>query len=218
MSAAAIARQNMVENQLRPNRVQDAALVRAMEQIPREMFVPAALKGLAYMDDDLPLGSDRWLMEPMVLARMIEAAGITPACRVLDVGGATGYSTAILSRLARHVTLLEADAALARQAETALKQLSCPNTAVMQGDMTQGSPDGAPYDVILVNGAVEQVPQALSVQLADGGRLVTVVLSGGQTGRACLFRRTGTTISDIVLFDAGTPLLPGFEKPAEFEF
>lgn len=214
----AIARRKMVENQLRANRVTEEALVAAMDSLPRERFVPPAQAGIAYVDEDLEVASGRYLMEPMVLGRLIQALEIAPADMILDVACATGYSTAVLARLGGTVAAVEEDEALAKAANDTLNALSVDNAVVLHCPHAEGYPKQAPYDAILVNGAMGEVPQALFDQLAEGGRLAVVVKEGRGLGRAVLFRKVGGLIGQRVLFDAGTPLLPGFAKEAGFVF
>jgi protein-L-isoaspartate(D-aspartate) O-methyltransferase len=211
----------MVESQIRTNRVTDHGLLAALQRIPRERFVPKAIRALAYIDEDLRLAPDRFLMEPMVLARLIQAAGVKSTDVVLDVGCATGYATALLADLAASVVGLESDAGLAAEAVKVLQDLDVDNALIVEGDLRQGYPRQAPYDVILVNGAVAEVPETIAGQLADGGRLVTVVGSleqTGRVGRATLLTRVGSNVSSRPLFDAAVPLLPSFAEEPSFVF
>lgn len=212
------ARRNMVDNQLRANTVTDLALLGVMGELTREDFLPAALAGCAYVDEDVPLGNGRFLTEPMVLARLIQAAKVGPGDRVLDIGCATGYSTAVLARLAKSVTALESDPALARQARGALAGLGIANATVVEGRLDQGYQPQAPYDVILIGGAIEHLPRAISDQLAQGGRVVAVLASRarGRMGEASLY--TGRPLTRVPLFDAATGLLPGFADEPRFVF
>jgi protein-L-isoaspartate(D-aspartate) O-methyltransferase len=218
MTDFAVARLNMVEGQIKPNRVYDRALIEAMLTVPRELFVPKSLRGIAYVDEAIRISDDRYMTEPMVLARLLEEAQPQPADMALDVGCGTGYSTAVMARLVNTVVALESDADLARQAGKLLTDLGVDNAVVMSGSLTAGHPAQGPYDCILVDGAVAEVPQALTDQLADGGRLVTVLSNGNTMGKAVLFKRTGKTVSRRELFEAGTPILPGFEPKPAFEF
>ncbi len=210
------ARRNMVGNQLRANTVTDSALLAVMGELPREAFLPAALAGCAYVDEDVKLGHGRVLMEPMVLARLIQAAKVAPGDRVLDIGCATGYSTAVLARLAKSVVALESDPVLARQARGALAGLGITNATVVEGKLDQGYPPQAPYDVILIGGAIEHLPRAISGQLAQGGRVVAVLAARGRTGKASLY--TGRPLTRVMLFDAATGLVPGFADEPSFVF
>lgn len=212
------ARLNMVESQIRTNKVTDPALLAAFTEVPRELFLEPALRGVAYVDDDLPLRAGRFLMEPMVLARMIQALGLHPTDRVLDVGCASGYASAILTRLAGSVVALESDRELAAAARRNLSGLPNAKFMVVEGPLEQGSATHAPFDAILIEGKVAEVPQTLCDQLAMGGRLTVVVDDGGVTGRAMLLQKTGTVIARRALFDANTPMLPGFVPHAHFVF
>ncbi|MGF1607765.1 MAG: protein-L-isoaspartate O-methyltransferase [Kiloniellales bacterium] len=220
----AAARLNMVESQLRTNRVSTPALIEAFETVPRERFLPESMRGIAYIDEDLPLGSPdqhgggRHLMEPMVLARLLQAAAGQPGDVVLEIGSGSGYAAAILARLAATVVALESDPELARQANALLNELGADNAVVVTGPLGEGYPKQAPYNVILIDGAVSAVPKAISDQLADGGRLVAVVKEGVGLGRAILAQRSGDHVAQRVLFDAATPYLPEFEAEPGFVF
>lgn len=208
----------MVENQLRANTVRDHALLAVMGELPREGFLPERLGGCAYVDEGVPLGRGRFLMEPMVLARLIQAADVGPGDRVLDIGCATGYSTAVLARLAKSVAAVESDPELARRARAALAKLGIANAAVVEGKLDHGHPAGGPYDAILIGGAIEHLPRAIAGQLAPGGRLVAVLASRarGRMGEASLY--TGRPLTRVPLFDAATGLLPGFAAEPSFVF
>lgn len=213
------ARENMVEGQIRPNRVTDAAIVAAMREIPRERFVPRHLQSVAYADEDIAIGNGRYLPEPMVLARLVQAAEVKKTDIVLDIGCGTGYSSALLGHLANTVIGLERDKGMAQEADRLLHALGIVNTAVVrQDDLREGYAQQGPYDVILINGAVAEVAENIKAQLADGGRLVTVVSRKGHMGIAVLITRAGGAFTQQVLFDAATPLLAGFEAPDAFEF
>lgn len=215
----AAARLTMVDSQLRPNKVTDTAVLDAFLAVPRERFVPAALHGIAYVDDNIPLGGGRWLIAPMVLARLIQEAAIGPGDTVLDIGCATGYGTAILSRLAREVVGIDTDPQLAAQAQARLRELAIANATVIDGEMTSGYPGRAPYAAIIIEGAVAEIPEAVFNQLSEGGRLVAVVQEKGRIGRAVLVARTNGTMAQRPLFDAAAiPLLPGFQRAPSFVF
>lgn len=213
----AAARHNMVESQLRPNRVMDEDLLAAFETVPREMFVPDALRGVAYVDDDIEIADGRWLMEPMVLGRLLQAADLRREDVALVIGAGTGYSCAVLARLVNTVVAVEGDRALAAAVGRVLGELSVDNVVVLEGRLTEGHPRQAPYDVILIDGSVEEIPEAIERQLAEGGRLLTVVRAG-PVGRATLATRRGGVVSRRVLFDAAVPILPGFAREPGFVF
>lgn len=216
-------RQSMVDSQIRPNDVTDLRIIAAMLDVPRERFVPASRADLAYLDDDLPLndagsdGTPRYLIEPMVLAKLIQALDLSGNERVLDVGCATGYSSALLRQLAAEVVAIESDPALAATARRILAELVVANVQVVSGPLINGVPEAGPYDAILLNGSVEFLPNALLDQLKEGGRLVAVIRSG-PLGRAILHRRIEGEVSRRPLFDAAVPMLPGFAVPRGFVF
>jgi protein-L-isoaspartate(D-aspartate) O-methyltransferase len=211
------ARRTMVDCQIRPSDVTDRALLAAFLEIPRERFVPADRASVAYLDRDLFVDPKRALLKPMVLARMIQAAEIKPGDRALDVAAGTGYSSAILGRLAAAVTALEDDAERSRRCGDLLAQIGAGNVAAVCGPLDAGWPAGAPYDVILVDGACETEPQSLLRQLGEGGRLVAV-MGTGPDGKATLFRRDRGEIGSRTLFDAAAPALPAFAKAPAFVF
>lgn len=212
------ARLNMVESQLRTNRVTDVALLEAFEQVPRELFVPEELRGVAYVDEDLAVGHGRYLMEPRVLARLLQAARPEPQDIVLDIGCGTGYATVILARLSATVVALEDGGGLAARANEVLGELEVDNAVVVEGPLNEGYAKQAPFNVIVVNGAVAEVPSVISGQLAEAGRLVTVVRNSAGMGRAILMQHIGGVVSSRTLFDAAVPVLPGFEVEPGFVF
>ncbi len=218
MTDYAAARLHMVESQLRTNKVTDQAVVDAFLAVPRETFVPEGLKGVAYVDEDVRLAPSRYMMEPMVLARLLQAAAIGKGHRALDVGCGMGYGAALLSRLAQSVVAVEEDAALARAASDKLNDMGCAGVTVVQANLAEGSPAQGPYDVILIEGAVEAVPEQLASQLVEGGRLVTVLREPGGQGRAVLMTRLGGVMSRRVIFDAATPALKSFAAEPSFVF
>lgn len=212
-----VARRNMVDSQLKPNKVIDPRLLKAMGAVSREAFVPGSHRSVAYIDEDIPLGGGRFLMEPMVLARLLQAAEVAPSEVVLNVGCGTGYAAAVLSELGATVIALEADAGLAGQAGEALRGQGFDAVVVVSGPFADGYAKHAPYDVILLEGMVDAVPQALLDQLAEGGRLLAVVAEA-ELGKACLFARHEGRIGRRVLFDAAVPRLPGFQRAPRFVF
>ena len=219
MTDFALARRNMVEGQLRPNRVNDAGLLAALGELPRERFLPEALRSVAYADDDVPLGKGRFMMEPMVLARLIQVLQPQAEDKAMVLAAGLGYGAAILARLAKSVVAVEADAGLAAAAQQTLRDLKVTGVQHVAGQSEQGAAASGPYDVILIEGAVPEVPSVIADQLAEGGRLATVIADpSGALGVAHLFVKQGGVVSGRPLFDAGTPLLPGFARPARFTF
>ncbi|CAA7620268.1 protein-L-isoaspartate O-methyltransferase [Magnetospirillum sp. SS-4] len=212
----AAARCNMVESQIRTNRISDPRLIAALEAIPREPFLPRQLRGLAYLDEDIPIGGGRVMVEPLVLARLLQGAGVRPADVVLAIGDATGWAGAVLSRLASTVVLLECDSDLANRGGAALAEMGCDTVAVVKGALADGYAAQAPYDAIVFVGAVSEIPAGIVRQLADGGRLVAVVSGGAGGGRVTLVVRSGDSFGRRTLFDAATPFLPGLEPPPRF--
>jgi protein-L-isoaspartate(D-aspartate) O-methyltransferase len=211
MDEFVIARANMIESQVRPNGITDPRVIEAMAQVPRERFVPDAVRELAYMDEDIRLTPGRYLMEPMALARLLQLAAIAPDDHVLHVGCGAGYGTAILARLARSVVAIDADPNLVALAAA---NAALPSVTVLLAPHAQGLPDKGPYDVIVVDGRIPAAPHGLLAQLEDNGRLVAVVGANG-TASAMLFRKHGDSVSERIAFDASVSILPGFtvERP-----
>jgi protein-L-isoaspartate(D-aspartate) O-methyltransferase len=209
------ARRHMVDGQIRTTDVTDLHVISAMLEVPRERFMPPASTALAYLDLDVPVGGSRRLLRPMVLAKLIQAAELGPTDRVLDVGCATGYTAAVLARIAGRVVALEQDAGLAKAASDSLS--SQPNVDVVSGALAAGWAQGAPYDVVVLEGATEVVPQALCHQLKDGGRLVCV-LGSGPGSKAMLYTRSDGEAAGRPIFDASATPLPGFAKAPVFAF
>ncbi|MDR3424032.1 MAG: protein-L-isoaspartate O-methyltransferase [Alphaproteobacteria bacterium] len=219
----AAARRNMVEGQLRPNNVTDSRILAAMGEIPRELFVPSTLVGVAYGDDEVPLVSGRFLMSPLVLARLMQAAEIGQGDHVLELAPATGYSTLVLAALSSSIVSVEPDALLHREAEKNSAAHAAGKVKVLAGAPVESCVSHAPFDVIFINGSVEFLPQILFDQLAEGGRLAVVVRSYGaaraaHVGQARLYRKIKGDISWIALFEAHASLAPGFAALRGFEF
>jgi protein-L-isoaspartate(D-aspartate) O-methyltransferase len=212
------ARRNMVDNQVRPSDVTDLRLIAALLDVPRERFVPEARRAIAYLDIDVSVadGAARALLKPMVFAKLVQAADIGENDRVLDVGCATGYSAAVLGKLAGSVVALDEDPALFRSASENLAALGA-HVSVASGPLAAGWPQGGPYDAIILEGAAEVVPDALLAQLKDGGRMVAVV-GPAPMRKATIYRKAAGHVSAQPLFDATAPLLPGFAKPPVFVF
>jgi protein-L-isoaspartate(D-aspartate) O-methyltransferase len=213
-------RRAMVASQLRTTGVSDPRVVAAMGAVPREKFVPDHRLPLAYADSLVPLKPGRDLNTPMSLGRLLTEAHPAPSDRALVVGAATGYAAAVLARLAGHVVALEEDEELAARAKAALAALPAEDKGsvdLVRGPLASGWKKSAPYDLILIDGAVEQVPQALIDQLADGGRLATGLIEDG-VSRLCLGRKGGDGFGLIAFADAASAMIPGFEKPRAFNF
>jgi protein-L-isoaspartate(D-aspartate) O-methyltransferase len=217
------ARFHMIESQIRPNKVRDRRILDAMGAIPREMFVPPQLSGIAYIDQSLEVMPGRYLMEPMVLARLLEEADIDANDRVLDIAPATGYSTAVLAALAKEVVAVESDPACVQLSVKNLGNLQIKNAEMQLGPLAEGWAPKGPYNVILVNGGVESFPAALKAQLAEGGKLLLTVRQSGpaaiaRKGEARLYEKIHGNLSHRALFDANVKLLPGFEAKPTFTF
>ncbi|MFC6444818.1 protein-L-isoaspartate O-methyltransferase family protein [Shinella zoogloeoides] len=211
------ARTKMVDNQIRTTDVTSHEVLDAFLTVPREEFVPAAVKPLAYIDNDIQLAPGRFLMEPSPLAKLIQLADIAPGDIVLEVGCGSGYASAILSKLGSSVVALESDAELAASATETLASLGYDNVAVVTGDLEGGYAPEAPYDAVFVHGAVEFVPEALFAQLRDGGRLV-VVEGYGNASQARLYIKEGGRVAERNAFNTAVKPLPGFRKAKEFVF
>lgn len=208
----------MVENQIRTNRVSDPLVVAALNDLPRELFLPESLRGIAYVDEDIPLGGGRALMEPLVAALILQAAEIAPSDVVLEVGCGVGYTAAAAARLASTVFALESDPSLADRAREVLAALDFPTVSVVEGPLSAGWPAQAPYDVILFGGAVAEVPDTIIAQLAEGGRLVAVVAGEAGLGKGTIFLKAGGTVSRRIAFDAAVPVLSEFAAAPTFRF
>ena len=222
MADFATQRKNMVESQVRPSDITDRRIIRAMLEVPREAFCPPSVQPTAYRDEMLavndPKGSRaRYAVAPRVLALMIQALELGDSASVLEIGAATGYGSAVLSKIAVRVIAVEADPELAGAARAALAANGAANVAVVDASLTEGHAAAAPYDAILINGAVQEVPRAVLDQLKDGGRLVAV-MANDNVGRLCVWRRVGGTFDRRVVSDAAAAILPGFKKPATFVF
>ncbi len=211
-----VARQNMVESQIRPNGITSLSLVSALAAVEREHFVSPSHRSVAYLDEELPIGNGRFLLEPMVLGRLLQLAEIKPSDLVLDIGPGTGYSTAIIAQLAESVVGIEQDKELCELCGKKLLELGVTNAAVVCGDHASGMASEAPFDVIVVNGRIPVAPQSFIDQLAENGRLVAVIGEENR-GKATIVTKSNGKLSSWAAFDASAPLLMGFE-PAERSF
>ena len=221
MTDTSLQRLNMVESQVRPSDVTDRRIIRAMREIAREAFVPALVRSLAYMDEAITVrtaginGPARRLLAPRCFAKLVQLAEVNERAVVLDIGCATGYSTAVLARLARRVIGLEVDAALAAEATAALAAAGIANATVTTGALADGHSAAGPYDAIVLEGSVALVPPALLDQLKDGGRLVAI-LGNGPACQATVWQRTANQFPSRAVFDAAADSLPGFTKVIDF--
>jgi len=223
MDTFTMLRTKMVDNQLRTQNVTDLDVLAVMGEVPREHFLAPEAQPLAYIDDDIQIKAPtdaapaRYMMEPAPFARMVQLAAIAPTDIVLDVGCGSGYSAAVLARLADSVVALESDPELAEKASEALVELGVANTAVVTGPLEAGYPSEGPYDVIFLDGSVESMPDALLHQLKEGGRLVAPVGSGWSAS-VMVYTRSDGEVAGRAAFNAAVQPLPGFRKPAAFVF
>lgn len=214
----ALARRNMVESQLRTNKVIAPAVLDALHSIPRERFLPPSRRAQAYVDEHVQIAKDRWIMPPMPMARLIHDAMPQAEDNALVVGAGMGYSAAILGRLCRSVFALESDAGLVAEMGSALTELALDNVVAVEGPLKQGYPKEGPFDVIILGGAVDEVPEGLIEQLNEGGRLMAIVNAPNGIGRATLYGKRNGVTTPRTLFDATVKSLPGFQKAAAFVF
>lgn len=224
MTNAMTARYHMIDGQLAPNRIVDSAIIAAMGVTPRELFVPQAYAAAAYVDDNIPLGSGRYLMRPQTLAELLQVAQISDGMEVLVVGGNTGYSSRVIAQLGAKVVMVEERRELAEKARQLLSEKTRNAVEVKMAPLVQGYASAAPYQVILIDGAVDVVPAALHEQLAEGGRLLCVrsighsVKDGAGLGRAILQQKINGEVFERELFDAAVPLMDAFKQPEAFRF
>ncbi len=217
MGEFADARRQMVDNQIRTTDVTAYNVLDAFSSVPRELFVPSSQRALAYSDSDIKISDNRTMMQPSPLAKMLQLADINEDNLVLMIGINTGYSAALASKLANTVVAIEADEELVERAQSSLTDLGFDNVAVISGDLAKGSPSQGPFDVIFIEGAVEQIPQELLNQLKDGGALVTVD-GAERRAEAVKMLRVGDAFSRIPAFDTNAPVLDEFRKPESFQF
>ena len=213
------ARQTMVDCQIRPTKVTDETIIDAFATVPREAFVGRNQRAIAYVDEDLPLPGGRCMMEPMVLARLIQALTISKDDTVLVVGAATGYGTAIMARLAGSVIAVETRTQMVEKAQETLVSIGTDNAVAIKGRLTEGFANEGPYDAILIEGAVETMPERILAQLGNGGRLVAVWRpEGAAVGIASIWTKAGDDFVRKPLFDAQVPVLDEFRCKREFKF
>ena len=220
MTDYAQARKNMVDCQIHTSGVVHTGLLNAFETVPREIFVPDELKGVAYFDESLPITKNRALFEPLTLSKMLEAANLSPDDVVLDIGGATGYAAAIMSSNVSTIIALESKEEYITAAEKHWKELDACNIISCEGALKDGEPEKGPYDVILMHGAVPEIPENITAQLAENGRLLVIIKEPGeQIGRATLVQSLGeNTFSSYTLFECGADYLEGFAPKPAFNF
>ena len=212
-------RRLMVESQLRTNKVSQTDVLMAFERVAKENFIDEAYAALAYIDEDLMLERNRFILEPMVFGRLVQALELKKTDSVLDIGATSGYSTAIISHLAQSVVGIESDTDLARMGQDNLTREGIDNAVILQGQHQDGFANEAPYDAIIIEGSIEQTPQKLLDQLAEDGRLVTIMRENATSpGKAVKYVRSGDGFAHTNLFDAQTPMLGEFAKEKVFSF
>ncbi len=205
----------MVDTQIRPSDVTKFPIIEAMLSVPREAFVPAEKREAAYVGEDLDLGGGRVMLEPRTLAKMLDALDIQGDDLVLDIGSGLGYSAAVIARMAEAVVAVEENEAWIEEAQSILNDHGADNVIVQQGALTEGAEQHGPYDVICIEGAVEHLPEGLAGQLKDGGR-IGVLFAEGALGVARIGYKIDGKMNWRFAFNAGAPVLPGFERHAAF--
>ncbi len=209
----------MLESQIRPNKVIDESVLSAFSVTPRELFVQKSMRDIAYIDEDLPLSNGRYLMEPMVLARLIQSLELKLSDNVMIIGVGTGYSAAIISKIVTSIIGIESRAPLIQKAESNLTQLDVTNTVLFKERLQEGYGKESPYNAILIDGGVSCVPNSILNQLADDGKLVSIYrTSSAVAGEASLWMRSGNKFSRTCLFNAQVPTLEEFREKSEFQF
>ncbi len=211
-----LARNLMVDGQLRPTKVTDRRILDAMRRIPRETYVPAQIAPMAYIDQDLPLGGGRVLLKPLVIARLLQLARPLAGETALIVGSGTGYGAAVLAACGVHVTALEEDDQIIALAKPANRDVA--GITFVQGRLADGYAASAPYDLVVIEGAVRSIPEAIGRQVAAGGRLVTIILAEGAASYAALAEPSTGGLRAQAAFDATAPLLPGLAPAPGFSF
>lgn len=205
----------MVDTQIRPSDVTKFPIIKAMLSVPRETFVPADKQEAAYLGDNIDLGQGRVVLDPRTFAKMLDVVDIQPDELVLDLGAGTGYSSAVLAQLAEAVIALEEDEALVADIQSALSDVGADNVVVQEGPLAEGAGEFGPFDAILVEGAVEQMPEAITDQLKEGGRIVAL-FQEGRLGTVRIGYRIDGQMTWRFAFNAGAPVLPGFQRHQAF--
>ncbi|MFK7745499.1 MAG: protein-L-isoaspartate O-methyltransferase [Roseobacter sp.] len=216
MTDFAARRTMMVDTQVRPSDVTKFPIIDAMLRVAREDFVPAAKREAAYMGENLDLGGARTILEPRTLAKMLDALDLSIDELVLDIGSAVGYSAAVIAHMAEAVVAVEDDEALASEAQEALSDAGVDNVVVHVGALSEGAEQHGPYDVIVVQGGVMQLPDAIAAQLKEGGRIACLFMDGA-LGEVRIGRKQNGKISWRMAFNAGAPVLPGFQRATAFQ-
>lgn len=215
MTDFAANRTMMVDTQIRPSDVTKFPIIDAMLTVRREAFVPQSRRETAYADANISLGGARVVLEPRSLAKMLDAMTLEQSDMVLSVGAGLGYTSAVLSRMVEAVIAVEEDADLARDAETALREEGADNVVVIEGPLAAGAAKHGPYDAILVEGGVEDMPEALLDQLKDGGRIAAIFMRGA-LGECRIGYKIDGRVSWRLSFNAAAPVLPGFAGEPAF--
>ena len=214
-----VARKAMIDSQIRPNKVIDERVIEAFATIPREAFVPRSLRDVAYVDEDLSLSGGRFIIEAMVMARLLQALSLKPESNVLLIGAGTGYSAALLSQLCASVIAIDNRGPAVEKAQDILSQMEIGNVAVLKGKLTEGYPNEGPYDAIIIEGGVEVMPEALLTQLAPNGQCASIWrASPSAQGEASIWSRAGGQFVRRSLFNAQVPTLNEFKAKEEFAF
>ncbi len=213
------ARKIMLESQIRPNKVIDEMVLSSFANIPREIFVHKSMQDIAYLDEDLPLSNGRYLMEPMVLARLIQSLQLSESDNVMIIGVGTGYSVAIISQIVTSVIGIESRATLIQKAENNLTELDITNAVLFKERLQDGFSKEAPYNAILIDGGISFIPESILDQLSNNGKLVSIYRPDSETvGEASIWMRSGTKFSRKCLFNAQVPTLEEFRAKPEFIF
>ncbi len=216
MSDFTARRTMMVDTQVRPSDVTKFPIIEAMLSVPRENFVPAAQREAAYMGENIELGGGRVVLEPRTLAKLLDALSLSPSELVLNVGSNLGYASAIIAHLAEAVVAVEVDESMVAEAQEALVGAGVDNAVLHTGELTQGAPEHGPYDAIVIEGGVGDVPQQILEQLKDGGRIAALFMDGA-LGEVRIGLKRGAQVSWRLAFNASAPMLPGFERAVAFE-
>ena len=210
MDKFVIARDNMIKGQILPNNIKELSVVESMSNVPRNLFVPEKYKSLSYADTNISLNESRFLISPMIFAKMLQAAVVSKDSVVLDIACGSGYSSAVLSMIAKKVVAIESNADLASKANLILRSLNLTNVIILNDQMSLGSPESAPYDVIFINGSISKTPEILLSQLAEGGRLVTAFNNKKFGGSIVLYTKEQNQIKRNDIFYVEVPPIDDF--------